>query len=280
MGDAMKKLWIAGAALAALMGTPALAADMALKAPPAPAPVCVWCGWYVGVNAGGAWGRSDTQSPLGNTGGGTGQQYIPSVVIDINNQAAQRVNTSGFTGGVQAGYNVQFNNLVAGVEADFNALNLKGTTTTSAPFTGFPVPAGGVAPTYTNTVSTNWLVTARGRLGFTPTNNLLLYGTGGVAVTNFKYSHTFVEGVFPGTSLGTEAAAVTTNRAGYAVGGGVEFALAAHWSVKAEYLYMNFGTINTGPAPVVFPAGAGGSVFNHSANLAVNLARAGLNFHF
>jgi outer membrane immunogenic protein len=276
----MKKLLIAGVALTALIGPPALAADMPLKAPaPPPAPVWSWTGFYIGVNAGGAWGRSDTNSPLANIV--CPVCYIPSVVTDINAQAHQRVNTSGFTGGVQAGYNVQFGSLVAGVEADYNALNLKGTTTTSAPFTGFPVPPGGVAPTYTNSVSTNWLFTGRGRLGFTPTNSLLLYGTGGVAFTNFKYTHTYAEGVFPGTSSGVEAATVTSNRAGYAVGGGLEYMLAANWSVKAEYLYMNFGTINTGPAPVIFPGPTvGGSVFTHSANLAVNVARVGIDYHF
>lgn len=275
----MKKLLVAGAALAALIGTPAFAADMPLKgAQPPAAPVWNWTGFYAGGNVGGAWGRSDTQSPLANTV--CPICYGTSVVTDINNQASQRVNTSSFTGGVQAGYNAQFANLVAGVEADYSALNLKGTTTTGAAFTGFPVPPGGVPPTYTNSIPTNWLFTARGRLGFTSVNNLLLYGTGGVAVTNFKYSHTFAEGVFPASSSGAEAATVTSNRAGYAVGGGLEFAVSANWSVKAEYIYMNFGTVNTGPAAVIFPGPiVAGSVFNHSANLAVNVARVGIDYH-
>jgi hypothetical protein len=50
----VKKLLIAGAALAALMGTPALAADTALKAAPAPvykaAPIVQPGGWYVFVD--------------------------------------------------------------------------------------------------------------------------------------------------------------------------------------------------------------------------------------
>jgi outer membrane immunogenic protein len=40
-------------AMAALMGTPALAADMALKAPPpAPSPAYDWSGFYIGANGG------------------------------------------------------------------------------------------------------------------------------------------------------------------------------------------------------------------------------------
>ena len=58
----MKKLLIAGAALTALIGTPALAADMALKAPPPPAPVLSWTGGYVGINGGYGWGRWNSNS--------------------------------------------------------------------------------------------------------------------------------------------------------------------------------------------------------------------------
>ena len=47
--------------VAALIGTPAFAADMAVKAPPpAPAPVYSWTGWYVGVNAGASFGNVKT----------------------------------------------------------------------------------------------------------------------------------------------------------------------------------------------------------------------------
>jgi outer membrane immunogenic protein len=56
----MKKLAIAIAAIA-LIGTPAFAADMPLKAPPpAPAPVYNWTGFYVGGNVGYSWGKADT----------------------------------------------------------------------------------------------------------------------------------------------------------------------------------------------------------------------------
>ena len=47
-------------ALAALIGTPAFAADMALKAPPAPvAPMYGWTGFYLGIEGGGGWGREN-----------------------------------------------------------------------------------------------------------------------------------------------------------------------------------------------------------------------------
>ncbi len=57
----MNKIFVGIAALMALSGSSALAADLPV-APPiykAPAmvapPPCLWCGWYVGLNLGGAW---------------------------------------------------------------------------------------------------------------------------------------------------------------------------------------------------------------------------------
>ena len=58
----MKKLTVSivTVTVAALVGTSAFAADMAVKAPPpAPAPVYRWTGWYVGASAGYGWSGSN-----------------------------------------------------------------------------------------------------------------------------------------------------------------------------------------------------------------------------
>ena len=95
--------------------------------------------------------------------------YLPSFVRDINNQSAQTQNARSVIGGVEAGYNLQLGQVVLGAEADAGFYRLRGNSFASAPFTGFPVPPGGTAPSYFNEVSTSdWLFTARGRLGFTP----------------------------------------------------------------------------------------------------------------
>jgi outer membrane immunogenic protein len=50
-GAVMKKLATCVIAIAGLIGTPAFAADMAVKAPPPPpAPVYSWTGFYAGLN--------------------------------------------------------------------------------------------------------------------------------------------------------------------------------------------------------------------------------------
>ena len=55
----MKLGTIGVAACAALIGCPAFAADMAVKAPPPP---YNWTGFYIGGTAGGAWGSFDPTS--------------------------------------------------------------------------------------------------------------------------------------------------------------------------------------------------------------------------
>jgi outer membrane immunogenic protein len=258
----MKNLILAGAWLLATAGL-AQSADMPLKAPPAPRPASLpvfsWTGFYVGADIGGAWGSSTTSSPLTNNPGcfvTILPCYLPSIVTDINNQSAQRQSSSSVLGGFEAGYNLQLGYFVVGGETDIGVYRLHGNSFASAPFTGFPVPTGGIAPSYFNEVNSNWLFTARGRLGFMPMANLLVYGTGDVAVTNLRHEAQFNESIFPGTSVGTEASSSSGNVIGAVYGGGLEWAWTNNWLVKAEYLHVNFGSVTSAPSPVTAVTGS------------------------
>jgi outer membrane immunogenic protein len=265
----MKRILLAGATVLALISAPATIAQAQVN----------WNGFYVGANAGYAWGRSDTDSPLGN--GTCGICYIPSVVVDINARRYQTINTNSFIGGLQAGFNIHSppNPFVIGGEIDFNWMHLSGTTAASAFFTFFPGPS--IPPTYTNSVTADGLFTARGRFGFAFVNTLI-YATGGVAVTNFSYTHRFVEGVFGGTSSGTQTATTSAYKVGAVVGAGLEHGWpGSPWSVKGEVLFIDFGNVNAaGPVLFPFPPNVGASAFNSSANLRVAIARFGINYRF
>jgi outer membrane immunogenic protein len=257
-------------------------ADMPLKAlpPPPPPPVFSWTGFYVGAYIGGAWGRSTTSSPLTNDPGCFATVipcYLPSIVTDINNHAGQSQSSSSVLGGFEAGYNLQLGYFAVGGETDIGLYRLQANSFASAPFNGYPVPAGGTAPSYYNEVNSNWLFTARGRLGFTPMANLLVYGTGGVAVTNLRHEAQFNEGIFPGTSLGREASVSSGNVTGAAFGGGLEWAWTNNWLLKAEYLHLNFGSVASAPSPVTAVTG---SFFTHSANLNADILRFGVDYKF
>jgi outer membrane immunogenic protein len=259
--------------VAVLFTVPALAAKKSPNPPPPPPPadaVYSWSGFYVGGVIGGEWGSSDsTTSVAANPPGG---EFAPPILAAFTANGNQSIKPAGFTGGAEAGYNWQIYNYLVGVEGDIEALHLRGSATTG------PVVQPLVAPatfTISSSASTNWLATLRGRLGVTA-GNWLFFATGGAAFTtlraNFTFSETFY-GAAP--TFGSLSSAKT----GYAVGGGIEGAFWQHWSAKAEYLYVQFGTATTsssyGPPVLVFPL-----PFNHSADLKANIVRAGLNYHF
>ena len=282
----MKNLTIACAAIAALLASPAMAADMPVKAQVYKTPVAAaghnWTGFYVGANAGGAWSAGDANISLPSvlaTGAGTGPAGDSGSAVSA--VASTHVSSSGFTGGVQAGYNWQFNNVVLGVEADFNALNLDNSNTV----VGRSVPPG---PLWTNTVQTSvnmdWLVTARPRIGYA-WNSLMVYGTGGLAVTRLKLFQSQVNVITPSppNTEWLETGSSNVTKAGWAVGGGFEYALSNNWSVKAEYIYADFGSetvvgISTNAPGNLF--NLGGQSFTHKFDLHLNIARAGINYKF
>lgn len=273
----MNKIFISAAiSLAALatahaadLGPPA-AAPMYTKAPPA---AYSWTGFYVGGNAGAAWGSFD---PISSTAPCTVAffcYFATTSIPAINAVGAQSISPSGFTGGFEAGYNWQASNIVFGVEGDIEAFSLKGSATAG------PVVYPCCAPTtftINSSASTNWLATARGRLGFAA-NNWLFYATGGAAFTdlkaNFNFSDTF--------GAANESASISGTRVGAVVGGGVEVGFWTHWSVKAEYLYVDFGKVSVTSTNLVAQGVAWpNNPFTHSVDLKANIARAGLNYRF
>lgn len=287
----MKKLLVAGAALAALMGAPALAADMALKAAPPPAPPpCVWCGWYIGANAGYTWGNNSVNAvgaPSFNAGG-LGPLAVESALVALgtNNLPA---NNRGFIGGVQIGYNYQLSsNFVGGIETDIQGVASKHTGTVAA-FTSL-APGGFPAESYTSTASAtnklNYLGTFRGRLGVTVTPAVLAYATGGLAYGGVS-SNTSIAAT---ESLGNPpyppvagSSGYSGTRAGWTAGGGLEWMLGGKWSAKAEYLYYDLGKVSSSLTLTQIDAAAGGipwgaAVVTSTTRFNGNIVRVGLNY--
>jgi outer membrane immunogenic protein len=268
------KKFLLGLILSAVGIAAAAAADLptAKPAPVFAAPAAYsWTGFYLGGNLGGAWGSFDPRtstvfSPVG--------YFVLTSIPAIGAVGAQSIKPSGFTGGVEAGYNWQWGNLVLGVEADFDYLGLRGKSSGGAVY---PCCAPSTFAV-NSSVHSDWLFTARPRVGFA-NNNWLFYATGGLAVTNINGSFTFSDTFAPGTESGS----LSNTKAGYAIGGGVEAGLWNNWTVKAEYLYVNFGRVSTTSSnfAAFVPAQAfPTNVFTHSAELTANLLRLGVNYRF
>jgi outer membrane immunogenic protein len=253
----------------------AQAADLA-RAPMYAAPMAAiydWTGFYIGGNAGGGWQDNRSAS------------FIPNGALAsiLGGPPPQSFHTSGALGGAQYGYNWHFHpNWVAGVEVDFDFSDIKGSG--SANFLGI----GGLAPQlYSSKASEDikWFGTVRGRLGFVPISNLLVYGTGGFAYGKVDQSASIVNvggttvGVGTATCAGfTTCYAGTSSRTatGWSAGGGAEYGLSRNWTIRAEYLYVDLGRNNfavTGVAP--------GDSFTARFNpTTFNVVRGGFNFRF
>lgn len=142
-----------------------------------PAAAQNWSGVYFGMSAGGNAGSSNTTTDIVNPTTFFG--VCPACLADFTAKRDQRFGTSGFNAGVHGGYNWQSGNFVAGFEVELGYFRSTGSHVYSA---------GLQTPGLINTqVSTNWLLTARPRLGIVA-NNALFYGTGGVAVTDINAS--------------------------------------------------------------------------------------------
>ncbi|MGE3147832.1 MAG: outer membrane protein [Pseudorhodoplanes sp.] len=174
-----------------------------------------------------------------NGGGGWGNSKWDSAAAPTGN-----FDVSGGLIGGTIGYNWQNGPFVFGLEGDIDWSDIRGTTTTNC--------AAGCETRNT------WLGTGRGRIGYA-FDRFLPYVTGGVAFGG-------VEANRPGFGGASET------QAGWALGGGIEFALAGNWSAKAEYLYVDLGSFDCGTRC--------GATAPDNVDFSANIFRAGLNYRF
>ena len=251
----------------------------------------IWSGFYVGANAGYAWGNADNNLAIAD-GPGINCHFCAGGAGNdaglVQAAGSPGFDPKGFTGGAQIGYNWQAQNWVYGLEADFNAFSQKQTvgsnvdlpanTAGSNCFSGVLISCAGNIST---SIKTDWLVTVRPRVGYA-WNQTLLYATGGLAITRLSLSQSYSDNVNfiafpPGGSVGFSSSAT---KVGWVVGGGIEHKLAYNWSVKAEYLHVRFGGVGTnGTLTDGFP-GDFANFTNNLDHLASNIVRFGLNYKF
>src|SRR6267378_1178156 len=92
-------------------------------------PVYNWTGFYVGASAGYNWSRGDVGSDatVAFTDPAIATFSIPIAAAQLAAiPAALSTRANGFIGGVQAGYNRQWDRTVLGIEADFSGLSARG----------------------------------------------------------------------------------------------------------------------------------------------------------
>jgi outer membrane immunogenic protein len=226
-------------------------------------------GFYVGGNGGALLGRysSDTSTVFSNTG-----YFASTSVTDIAVVGAQKVPSTNFVGGGQGGFNLQLHGLVVGVEGEFGYLGLNESKTS-----GDTYPC--CAPTsysIVQTVKSDWNLGVRPRVGLVKMHTLI-YGTGGLAVTNLNENEVFTDTF----ASALETGSAKKNVMGWSAGGGLEFHFAKHLSARGEFLFNDFGKVtatstNLNAEGETWPT----NVFTQVAHAKAQFVRVGVNYWF
>ncbi|QJP12494.1 porin family protein [Starkeya sp. ORNL1] len=252
----MKSLALGLVSLAAL-AAPALAADMSypVKAPP---PVIIpafsWTGFYIGANGGYGGdrfrypfsafadqyerecrGECNPQSEVAVAA--IPDDYVLENSLDLSGEF--KLNSSGFFGGGQIGYNYQFyNNWVIGVETDFQWSGIEGEISGNGNLFLNDDLLGGA--NFSAGSEVEWFGTIRARLGYA-WDRVFLYGTGGAAYGKVK-SHGSISVFDDMGELFGDSVSTSDTQWGWTVGAGIEYAITDHWTFKTEYLYVDLGS--------------------------------------
>jgi outer membrane immunogenic protein len=204
-----RQILLASVGAIAIAGS-AIAADLPHRGPPPvylpPPPIFTWTGLYVGVQVGYAWARDSTDFT-------TLDPAAPFFDADTRPQ--------GVIGGAHVGYNLQIAQWVVGLEGTVDGTSLSKS-----------VSLGGV-PALTVNSREEIQGSIRARLGIA-FDRVLLYGTGGAAFTGIKNNYSLGGPFFLDESI-------SKSRAGWTVGGGIQYAVTDNWSIRAEYRYSDFG---------------------------------------
>ena len=220
-----------------------LPARVYTKAPPMPAPVYDWAGFYIGINGGGA--SSHECLTIFSVAGAP---------VTPNSEGCHDA-TGGIVGG-QIGYRWQLNSWVFGLEAQGDWADLTGSNGSLT----------AIIP-YTNQTKIDAIGLFTGQIGYA-WNSVLLYVKGGAAVTDNHYSSFF-------TATNVVFNQTDETRWGGAVGAGVEFKFAPNWSAGLEYDHLFMGTNS-----VTFPASAIAVTRNDNIGQDVDIGTVRLNYRF
>lgn len=216
-----------------------------------------WSGLYIGANVGYAaadnnW--SDYHDPL-----------YPQFNTLIPGPDAS-IDMDGVTVGGQVGYNWQVGTTVFGIEATGNWSDLDGIGNNSSNV------FGGCLTHVQCKTEIEAFGTLTGRLGGTFDRGLI-YVKGGLAWARQNHEVDYIDTTAPGGPQLLNVAKTSETRLGWTVGAGIEYALTANWSARAEYNYIKLQDEDVhmffNPAET-FSVGADSSEDIHSVNVGLN----------
>ncbi len=243
---------------------PATVLALALTSAPAANAADYWSGGYIGLNGGYLFSNSSAVNtegapyqcnPIAGPGCTASPNYAELFAIGATGSVPSEFD--GFTFGGQIGVNSLFSNWMWGIEADVQlatSTDVSGTYTVVTPSPAFP--AQPVTTTFTGTRGLDYLATLRARIGVLLSTTSLAYVTGGLALGGADLGGAYTQDCTGCTwAPANEPVAAFDTRdslLGFAIGGGVEFAIGESWTFKTEYLYYDLGEMT-------LPMGVGGT---------------------
>ncbi len=241
----MKKVLILSLVALAAFSLPAAASDVNApyaKAAPVYGPTN-WSGFYVGGNVGAGFGNVTTTDINGG---------VPPGPFGYT--------TTGVLGGAQGGFNYQWNSIVASLEVDLGYLGANGK--------GY-VPSSTPGHHQDLTLSGGFTAGVSGRLGYA-IGRWLPYVKGGYVYYDGNAAQTTTKAGYATTPTGAYS--------GYAIGGGVEYALMSDWSIKVEYLRYELGSQGGMQTSLTDPPI--GYQYKNSTSVNFDTIKFGVNYHF
>ncbi len=202
----------------------------------APAPECpYWTGFYIGGDVGYKFTNTDLKLDL------FGNWDTPNNDVDkaaILSEAPRDLDTDAFEAGGLIGYNAQIGHFVIGAEASGNYLSADEARTSN-----LIVPHPGVFEdsdiTLRTSFESHYLMTVAPRIGWAFCR-FLPYVTGGLAVGEIKYSQDIIYNN-PGALGFRQGGSINETATGWMAAGGLQYAITDHWSVRAQYQYIDLG---------------------------------------
>lgn len=207
-----------------------------------------WTGFYVGVHGARADGTDEVRTTI------LGGNMTPP-------PATSSFDIGGAIGGLQAGYNLQVDKFVVGIEGEYTSAGVRGSFNFDAQRP--EAIAGG-------DLEAIFAVKAKAGMALDRT---LIYATIGYAAS---YNNGFANNLWlsaPAVDEGTGGQLLH----GYVVGGGVEHAVTDQISLKAEYNHYSFGR---GDFEMVSDAYPDGVVLRTEPKIDLGVFKAGLNVRF
>jgi outer membrane immunogenic protein len=203
----MRKILLGTVGLAAMLASPAMAADMRVAPPPPPVVYYDWSGAYVGFNVGGVWYDHNQHFPT------------PTAVTPAFPATSASFGTSGSDGilGFHAGTQWQWGAWVLGVEAAlsgcFHECRSVSGVNTSPLF-------GGPNQLFEHKMTN--LFTVGPRIGYA-WDRWMIFATGGWASANLKSSRCVVNSAAGCDGPGSNFNGASRNNDGWYAGGGFDY---------------------------------------------------------